>query len=79
MDGSQLFERYRAALDAQGVGMDSWDQLEQTDRDAWDSVAADLFGMPVARITPDEWNERTARIEWIYNPLNPGTELFYVE
>jgi hypothetical protein len=76
MDGPALFEAYRNSLSAQGVGMDGWDQLEETDKAAWNMLAESLFGTPIARIVQEEWDTRTAKIEFIWNPLPPGTELF---
>jgi hypothetical protein len=76
MDGERLFEAYRASLAAQGVGMDGWETLEETDRRAWTLLADSLFGTPIARITDQNWSDRLATIEFIWNPLPPGTELF---
>lgn len=39
MTGIELYEMYYSEMRNQGIGMDGWDELEPSDRDAWDAVA----------------------------------------
>lgn len=42
MTGKELYERWAAALAKQDVGTDGWDDLDETDRIAWNEVAGSL-------------------------------------
>lgn len=49
MTGQELFAIYKAMLSAEGVGMDSWDDIEPSDRAAWVATAAECnraYGQP---------------------------------
>lgn len=39
MSGEELHALYRKALGDLGVDIDTWEQLDQTDRDAWNATA----------------------------------------
>lgn len=42
MTGEELYNRYRAELAERGVGTDSWNELNETDRQAWDAVGKEI-------------------------------------
>lgn len=42
MNGQNLYNRYRAIMLDLGCGVDGWEELDDTDREAWSLLAAGL-------------------------------------
>lgn len=41
--GKKLYEMYQSRLEQQDVGIDSWDQVDSIDQQAWRWLAEDLI------------------------------------
>lgn len=41
--GQELYALYTRAMSEQGVGIDEWDDLDETERDAWRRLAIMLM------------------------------------
>lgn len=39
MTGQELYEKYAKLMDDQGVGVDSFDELEIQDKNAWEALS----------------------------------------
>lgn len=42
MTGQKLYEEYAYHMENQGVGVDTWDDLDETDQIAWNATAEEL-------------------------------------
>jgi hypothetical protein len=45
MDGETLYTLWAEANDENDVGVDAWDELDETDHACWNSLATTLCGM----------------------------------
>ena len=45
MNGRELYRIYEEENDAQNIGVDAWEDLEECDRMIWESIANRLKGL----------------------------------
>lgn len=43
INGEKLYAKYKRANEEAGCGVDSWHELEESDREAWNAMAYDLL------------------------------------
>lgn len=41
-EGAQLYEFYAKAMESHNVGVEEWEDLDETDQMAWEQAAADF-------------------------------------